>query len=348
MEHLRTSLTEIEASLNTRPLTYMGASQEELACVRPIDFLQRDLNITLPHDALKPDLSKDPDYHTPEEIRELQTRQKVLEALHSSCKSTERFWTIWREQYLASLREKHKRSPINKRSGQIIPTVGDVVLLSDPVLPRNSWRMARITKLHSGNDGSIREAELITATKRKIRRPLNLLIPMEIQDQKDDDYQKDTERKEDPPTATHHYNLRKRPPKEPLKTTALVTYSSKSKPSAKWFLFYLMLLTLINTSSGMRSEVIKLECTEKGVEVLTSMKNKTIEICAEHHCRTHNIIQERQLIKFPADITIHDYSVRIKLRGASLQNAQYHSRKATHKVSCGHYYPRLHCTDKME
>ncbi|VDO19526.1 unnamed protein product [Heligmosomoides polygyrus] len=71
------------------------------------------------------------------------------------------------------------------RLGRNIAAVGDVVLVSDPVLPRNEWKMGRITDLRRGSDGEVREAELITGTRKKIRRPVNLLIPLEVQDEEE-------------------------------------------------------------------------------------------------------------------------------------------------------------------
>ncbi|EPB65880.1 zinc knuckle, partial [Ancylostoma ceylanicum] len=75
-DHLRTILTEIEACLNSRPLTYQGDGQEDFSSIRPIDFLQKDLTLTLPTTHLTDHMTNDPDYHTPDEIRALQTRQE--------------------------------------------------------------------------------------------------------------------------------------------------------------------------------------------------------------------------------------------------------------------------------
>ncbi|KIH46945.1 hypothetical protein ANCDUO_22999 [Ancylostoma duodenale] len=57
-----------------------------------------------------------------------------------------------------------------------------MVLISDPVLPRSDWKMARITNTKQSSDGVIREVELTTSTRRKIKRPVNLVIPLELGD----------------------------------------------------------------------------------------------------------------------------------------------------------------------
>ncbi|VDP31991.1 unnamed protein product [Heligmosomoides polygyrus] len=124
------------ACLNSRPLTYRGSMQEELSSVRPIDFLQKDINLTFPSITTEED-EESRCYVPPEDNHQMQYRQLVVDALHSSCQRTDHFWSIWKQQYLTSLREAHKRSTINRRLGNNIPMVGDVVLINDPVLPRN-------------------------------------------------------------------------------------------------------------------------------------------------------------------------------------------------------------------
>lgn len=83
--------------------------------------------------------------------------------------------------------------------------------------------MARITDLRTGSDGHIREAELMTSTRRTIHRPVNLLIRLEIQEHTD---HQPTEIAEEtspattsPDTAQHQYNLFPRPTKGPVQPT---------------------------------------------------------------------------------------------------------------------------------
>ena len=61
--------------------------------------------------------------------------------------------------------------------------VGDVVLVHD-TKPRGFWKLARITKLVSGQDGRVRGAILKVASSGKkahtLKRPLQRLYPLEI------------------------------------------------------------------------------------------------------------------------------------------------------------------------
>ncbi|WKY07583.1 hypothetical protein Q1695_007220 [Nippostrongylus brasiliensis] len=249
-DHLRTVITEIEACLNSRPLTYQGADQEELSSIRPVDFLQRDIDLTLPLEHLISPSDQDQSYVPPEEIRTLQTTREVREALKSSYGNTERFWRIWREQYLTSLREKQKTRLTDRRQSKTIPKVGDIVLVNDPILPRNDWKMARITEVKKGTNDDIREVGLVTSTRRKIRRPVNLITPLEITpdrtdlqstDQQDEvngsrEYDEAAERR-----TTSRYDLRPRRPINYAEQTvnAVVTPNSTYQTS-RWFLFHLM------------------------------------------------------------------------------------------------------------
>ncbi|EPB72938.1 Pao retrotransposon peptidase [Ancylostoma ceylanicum] len=79
LDHLTTVITEVEACLNSRPLTYQSSDHDDLTQIRPIDFLQRDMTISFPYASTT--TSIDADYLPPEEVRTLQTRIQAEEAL---------------------------------------------------------------------------------------------------------------------------------------------------------------------------------------------------------------------------------------------------------------------------
>ncbi|KAK6762758.1 hypothetical protein RB195_023461 [Necator americanus] len=141
IDNLRTVLTEIEACLSSRPLTYQGSELDTLSSIRPIDFLQHDLILTFPYDATSSE--DDTDYLPPERTRALATKREAAQALQSSCQYTEHFWNVWQQNYLTSLREMHRKYISSQRHHHLIPKVGAVVLLCDPLLPRNEWKLAR-------------------------------------------------------------------------------------------------------------------------------------------------------------------------------------------------------------
>ncbi|KAF8375826.1 hypothetical protein PRIPAC_82255 [Pristionchus pacificus] len=88
------------------------------------------------------------------------------------------FWTKWQTEYLTTIRDSKKDpdSLHSYRSCSISPKPGAIVLIIDESgnTPRSSWHMGRIISL-SGS-----EATLKSHTGRIIHRPINLLIPLEI------------------------------------------------------------------------------------------------------------------------------------------------------------------------
>ncbi|VDP23132.1 unnamed protein product [Heligmosomoides polygyrus] len=61
-ETMRTFLVEIEACLNTRPLTYMETDLEDRPTIRPIDFIQKNICLAYPLDLKVREQEQDADY----------------------------------------------------------------------------------------------------------------------------------------------------------------------------------------------------------------------------------------------------------------------------------------------
>ncbi|KAK6743234.1 hypothetical protein RB195_010471 [Necator americanus] len=178
---LSTMLAEIEAVLNSRPLTYQKENWEDQPLLRPIDFIQKDILVDYPLEYVN-GTNEDETYHTPEETQLPRTRHDAETALRSSHELKERFWKLWRTQYLTSLREHHKVHMDTKRGSTTIPKVGTVVLICDSTQPRNTWKIGRIVCLRSNDSGITRELEIEMPNKRTIRRPVNLVVPLGLAD----------------------------------------------------------------------------------------------------------------------------------------------------------------------
>ena len=92
------------------------------------------------------------------------------------------FWNRWAKEYLQELRNAH-RYPNNKQHSSPVRE-GDIVVVRDPDLPRGFWKIARVTRLLTGNDGNHRGAVLRVAARGEqattLQRPLQLLYPLEI------------------------------------------------------------------------------------------------------------------------------------------------------------------------
>ncbi|XGW27378.1 hypothetical protein V3C99_007742 [Haemonchus contortus] len=176
-EHLSTLILEIEALINTRPLVYIGSHSPFEQVLRPIDFLQNEFEVPYPLD----EVDEEEDDHTYHPAEELKTKGQAIQALRSSCNFTDKFWQLWKTQYLLALREKHQLEVGKNRSSIHLPKKGDIVLISEPVTPRHSWRMGRIHDLVANSGGIVREAVVMLPSRRQVRRPINLLVPLELE-----------------------------------------------------------------------------------------------------------------------------------------------------------------------
>ena len=92
------------------------------------------------------------------------------------------FWKRWRHEYFLELRESYRASQGRSKGSPI--AVSDVVLVHNKHQPRGFWKLARVKETIVGKDGRVRGAVLKLSTKNGqttlLRRPLQLLYPLEI------------------------------------------------------------------------------------------------------------------------------------------------------------------------
>ena len=152
-------LYDIENFMNNRPLTYQGEDFEKPA-LTPNTFLRDNEAITLEEDLDK----LDDETHLSKRLTHIQ-----------KCKNDLRY--RWMDEYLHALQERHTMKAGGK---SILPTLGDIVLLKDDVKDRAKWRIARIIKELKGSDHQLRGYELKLGNGYTIRRPIQLVCPLEI------------------------------------------------------------------------------------------------------------------------------------------------------------------------
>jgi len=87
------------------------------------------------------------------------------------------FWTRWQKEYLMDLRSVHE---VKQPKGEVPFKVGDVALIHDEKLPRQMWKTGRIHELTKGRDSKIRSVGLKLTNGQLIRRPIQLVYPLEI------------------------------------------------------------------------------------------------------------------------------------------------------------------------
>ncbi|VDP35310.1 unnamed protein product [Heligmosomoides polygyrus] len=170
-------------------------------------------------------------YIPPEDAARLQTQLQTMKALLSSQALTDKYWKIWQSTTNDTWATK-----------KAVPREGEVVLLWDPCQKQHQWKMARITKIVISSDGAMREAEILCA-KRKLRRPVDQLYPLEIEgtvlDDNKQSHEEDEQTGQSGASFPGRYHLRPRRTKgqtkedTPSSTGAMHIVTQKAKPASR-------------------------------------------------------------------------------------------------------------------
>lgn len=152
-EVLQTVLVEVEALLNSRPLTPLSDDIEDLNALTPNHFL-----LGRPSTNLPPDIFYDTEITN-------RCRWRQSQAL------TDMFWKRWLREYLPYLLERTKwyRKALNSFK------VGDLVLVADWNQPRGNWLLGRVTETFPGSDNVVRVATIKTKFG-SLKRPVTKLV----------------------------------------------------------------------------------------------------------------------------------------------------------------------------
>ncbi|TKR72796.1 hypothetical protein L596_020198 [Steinernema carpocapsae] len=182
-DELRTVMLETEAALNSRPLTYMEADVSEAQVIRPIDFIYKGATQAFPIYSDLCDLRNEDSVYNDDASSTnpaLQTRRQALAAMTTSLRATEKIWDRFREEYWKSLREKHKMALRQGRSTRDTPTVGKIVLITDEILPRNMWKLARVEEITRDVDGKPSVLKLLVKGGSTTTRTVNKVVPWSL------------------------------------------------------------------------------------------------------------------------------------------------------------------------
>lgn len=126
-------LIEVEGLLNSKPLGYVSSNAADPDPVTPSLMLMRWLDGSLPQVV----------YPGTELLSRLRWRHSQI--------FTEHFWSSFIRYYLPSLQARQKWHAIRDNLIK-----DQVIILVDPQLPRASWPIRRVVKVHTGADGQVR------------------------------------------------------------------------------------------------------------------------------------------------------------------------------------------------
>lgn len=197
-DQMLTILMEIESIINNRPITYVYPNDLE-TCVSPNHLLYgRKISFTASKLSVPPTQSNRSDC------------QQVSNVI-------QHFWERWKKEYVVNLREQHKMESRNSRQPTI--QIADVVLIHEEKLPRSMWRMGVVTEIMHGADNQVRGAVVRTKNRSYLKRPINMLFP--IENARDTGQTEQTTSKDVEPENTGNDTNESQPKRRPVRQAAI-------------------------------------------------------------------------------------------------------------------------------
>lgn len=178
-DELSTALIEVEAVLNSRPLSHvtMDDLDEPLT---PSHLLTGRRILSLPDHLCCESVEE-------EEVVDVGRDHLTRRARHLN-NTINQFWQRWRKEYLLELRETHRYHRGHTNPPKV--SADDVIIVHTKDQPRGFWRLGRVKEVLTGQDGGIRGVVLRVAGKGRqaskgrqatsLRRPIQLVYPLEI------------------------------------------------------------------------------------------------------------------------------------------------------------------------
>ncbi|XP_052739060.1 uncharacterized protein LOC128198325 isoform X8 [Bicyclus anynana] len=155
-EEMATCLAQIEAILNSRPLTPLSSDPSDLSCLTPAHFLIGRPLLSVP----RPPVSD--------------AKLSALDRYQRIEKLKQHFWDRFSIEYISLLQQRTRW-----QSASPDLQLGSLVLIKERGQPPLLWLLGRIVKLHSGRDGVSRVAEIQTR-RGLITRAYNNICPLPI------------------------------------------------------------------------------------------------------------------------------------------------------------------------
>ena len=169
-DEMSTLLTEVEAVINARPLTYVYDDQESVSHpLTPSDLIYGRRISRSPNSQY---------YKTVSTFNSLTRRLKHHRHLlgQVTCR--------WRSEFLTSLR-KQAATGSSARDVNAKYKIGDIVILKNDSVPRAFWKLGKAEELLPGRHGIVRAAVVtisrgMSSNNQRLRRPIQHLIRIEV------------------------------------------------------------------------------------------------------------------------------------------------------------------------
>lgn len=155
-EGLHTLLCEVEAIINSRPITRVSNDSNNLEALTPNHLLLMKAKTSLP-----PGLF---------ERNDIYSRRRWCQVQYLA----DLFWRCWTKEYLPDLQERQKWSRPRRNLSE-----DDIVLVVDDSAPRNSWVMGRVIQTIEDSRGQVRQATVKTSSNVLLRPVTKLCVLLE-------------------------------------------------------------------------------------------------------------------------------------------------------------------------
>jgi hypothetical protein len=159
-EKLQTICCQVEAMLNSRPLTYVNDDPSDMEPITPAHFL-----IFRPMNAM-------PEREMPEKIiPDAYLYDRMVQIQQG-------FWNRWHREYLSQLQQRNKnfRHKVDYKIGQL------VLICDRDGLPPLQWPLGRITEVIKGKDELIRMVKAVDSHGKEYFRPITKIAVLPISD----------------------------------------------------------------------------------------------------------------------------------------------------------------------
>ena len=155
-ERLVTLFCEVEAIVNGRPITKVSDDPKDLEALTPNHLLLLRKGPECP-----PGVFASSDLYSRRKWRQVQYLADI-------------FWKRWTKEYLPCLQERQRWSKVQRNH-----SVGDIVLVADEGLSRNTWPLDRIVEVQRNKKDNLVRSVKVTTKNTTLERPVTKIVLLE-------------------------------------------------------------------------------------------------------------------------------------------------------------------------
>lgn len=158
-EEMSTILTQIEAMLNSRPISPITNDIEDATALTPGHFLIGTPLKNVPETSL------------------LEIKENYLSRWQLVQQITQHFWRRWHLEYINQLQQRTKWTDQHDNINN-----GDLILIKESNLPPNTWMLGRVVKTYPGVDNLTRVVDVKTKNGL-LKRPISKIIKLPTEEE---------------------------------------------------------------------------------------------------------------------------------------------------------------------